>query len=99
MSGTLASGSVTESLHLTQDLLIAQLRLTGTCGYLSDGFCYTNNNHAFQTTAVRNATSISSGCQAAAALELELKSAYVKAKFKMLSSTCSLIKGCAQQSL
>lgn len=75
MSGTSSSGSVTESPHLIQDLLTAQLRLTGTCGYLSDGFCYTNNNHAFQSTAVRNATSISSGCQAAAALELALKSA------------------------
>lgn len=58
MSVTLASGSVTESLHLIQDLLISQLRLTGTCGYLSDGFCYTNNSHAFQITAVRYATSI-----------------------------------------
>lgn len=36
MSLTLASGSVTESLHLIQDLLISQLRLTGTCSYLSD---------------------------------------------------------------
>lgn len=82
MSGTLSSGSVTESLHLIQDLLIAQLRLTGTCGYLSDGFCYTNNNHTFQTTAVRNATSISSGRQAAAAMELALKSALHKSKVK-----------------
>lgn len=58
MSLTLASGSVTESLHLVQDLLISQLRLTGTCGYLSGRFCYTNNSHAFQATAVRHATSI-----------------------------------------
>lgn len=55
---TLASGSATESLHLIQDLLISQLRLTGTCGYLSDGFGYTNTSHAFQTTSVRLATFI-----------------------------------------
>lgn len=55
---TLASGSVTESLHLIQDLLISQLRLTGTCGYLSDGFCYTNTSRAFQTASVRHATFI-----------------------------------------
>lgn len=58
MSLTLASGSVTESLNLIQALLISQLRLTGTCGYLSDGFCYTKNSHAFQTIAVRYAATI-----------------------------------------